>query len=397
MIISHLYSCYNVAMDKEKIKVRIDTVKALLNDDQWFRYIESEKKTSDMDDISGTEIRINGIAPFLNDEQKGLYYAIEAEALGHGGKKIVARLAKVSINSMTVWTKKLVASRISQKEGGFIIRGVQKTNKSEFRRKKRIGEGRKPISQEEKAALLDLVGKRSNGRSEDFPILSGISKSAREIKSLLEEKGISMSPTSILNILKDNGYSVHKVIKKRNLRSLYYQINNQPCMEDKISKINKDIRDNNAKKGLSLLLDYSGSIYEYSPLVLGTKSEEDAFYFIGTEDYNDNYSKKPFRISDRSNFLIKWWKEKGKEQFPEAEDIYLVIVQDDLLIVDTLLKRTCEAIHNNYGLKGALTYSWILRPKYSKWNCTLKRLYSVTHERPHDSITITLSQIVITE
>jgi transposase len=146
--------------------------------------------------------RITNMLPLLNEKQKRLFLANEANALGYGGISQINRLTGVS--------------RIT------ITKGISELkNTKEIDERCRIkGGGRKKIEQQHpeiQIQLDELLDAYTKGDPENP--LKYTSKSIRNIETELKKKGYSISDTTIAALLKKNGYSLQSNKKELALTS----------------------------------------------------------------------------------------------------------------------------------------------------------------------------------
>ena len=136
--------------------------------------------------------RILKILPLLNEKQKRLYLAAEAESIGHGGVKAIHELTKVSQTTI-----------IQGK------RDLRSNTAIESNRIRKCGGGRKPVVTKQeniKQEIETLLTNKTYGNPEN-PIF-WTTKSLRNIAEILMEKGYKISHDTVGNILKDMGYSL---------------------------------------------------------------------------------------------------------------------------------------------------------------------------------------------
>ena len=140
------------------------------------------------------EKRIKSLLPHLNERQRRIYLATEAESLGYGGISEISRLSGVSRVTITQGFKDLKQKSLEQE-------------RSTRCRKK--GGGRKKVTElypnilNELKALVEACTK---GNPEN-PLL-WTSKSVRKLQSNLTEKGIEVCHRTICDLLKELGYSL---------------------------------------------------------------------------------------------------------------------------------------------------------------------------------------------
>ncbi len=144
-----------------------------------------------------TANRIRKVVPSLNEHQRRVYLAAEAEALGRGGIKAVSDLTGVHRNTIAAGLKELRSS-----EG-------KRDDKEDSGRVRRRGGGRKSTVQSQEGilnALDGLVDNSSYGNPEDP--LRWTTKSLRNLREELTKMGFSVSHNTVGKLLKGLGYSL---------------------------------------------------------------------------------------------------------------------------------------------------------------------------------------------
>lgn len=148
-----------------------------------------------VDDI--TIKRIEKILPILNEAQKRIYLASEAEALGHGGITQISKATGVSRVTITAGINDLKEGRNSA------VLGESDTH---IRRK---GAGRKPIEATQpgiREALESLMESSTFGDPQS-PLL-WTTKSLRNLEAELQKLGFNIKYRKIGYLLKGMGYSL---------------------------------------------------------------------------------------------------------------------------------------------------------------------------------------------
>ena len=144
-----------------------------------------------MDSI--VEDRIKTMLPLLDEKQKRIYLAAEAEGLGYGGLKAIHELTGVSKTTIIKGKKEIQEGTI------------------DYKRIRRSGGGRKAIEQKYgsiKEELEKIVGDNTLGNPEK--IILWTTKSLRNIENIMREKGFNVSHDTIGNLLKEMGYSLQQ-------------------------------------------------------------------------------------------------------------------------------------------------------------------------------------------
>jgi transposase len=137
--------------------------------------------------------RIQKIVPILDENQKRMYLAAEAESLGRGGISQISEVLGVSRNTIAAGIKELSGA-------------VERAPAGRIRKE---GGGRKSIEQTQPGimeALESLVSESSYGNPESP--LRWTTKSLRNLSDALLAKGFSISFSKVRQMLNDLGYSL---------------------------------------------------------------------------------------------------------------------------------------------------------------------------------------------
>jgi len=142
---------------------------------------------------SMVENRINTMLPLLDEKQKRIYLATEAEGLGYGGIKAIHELTGVSQTTIIRGKKELQEGAIEQN------------------RVRKCGGGRKATIQKYgniQQEIEKIISNNTFGSPEKT--LLWTTKSLRNIEKALREKGFQISHDTISNVLRDMGYSLQQ-------------------------------------------------------------------------------------------------------------------------------------------------------------------------------------------
>lgn len=135
--------------------------------------------------------KLNLFLPYLNEKQKRIYLALEADYLGHGGKTKIEKLVGVSHNTINKGLKDI--------ELGQAAMPAEKLRKEGAGRKKKI-----TIDVWEN--IKYFIEPHTRGEPESP--LQWVSKSLRNIEAALKEQGIQVSYRIIGDALKARGFSL---------------------------------------------------------------------------------------------------------------------------------------------------------------------------------------------
>jgi transposase len=270
---------------------------------------------------SGLAVKINTMLPLLDERQRRIFLALEANALGHGGVKIIHEISGVSQTTI-IRGKKEVSESL---DNGYV---------------RKPGGGRKKLTQkymEIREEIEKIVADKTYGNPENP--LTWTTKSLRKLKEQLQSKGYEINHDTVGKILKELGYSLQQNRKMLqvgeshpdrdeqfnfiNQKSMAFIAENQPVISVDTKK--KELVGNfinggaeyNQKKNPTLVLDHDFPIKE-----LGKVAP------YGIYDINRNEGFVNLGIShDTSEFavesILRWWQTLGVNTYPDAQKLYI--------------------------------------------------------------------------
>ena len=258
------------------------------------------------------------VKPFLNEYQRRIVFAAEAESIGHGGKTLVCKITGMSRPTLNQGIKDLYSplpqSGRVRKEGG----------------------GRHKITETDPNlmnALECLVEPVSRGDPESA--LRWTIKSIRTLSEELKRLGHKVGKSKVSSLLSELGYSLRSNLKKiegnqhpdRNAQFEHIDAHAKSYISDNQPVISVDTK----KK--ELIGNYRNEGKEYRPKNQPRKVEGHDF---GTEkaspygiyDLSNNSAfvniGKNFDTSDFAvNSIRQWWLSMGKEQYPKAKKLMI--------------------------------------------------------------------------
>ncbi|MCX5313339.1 ISAzo13 family transposase [Streptomyces sp. NBC_00154] len=148
--------------------------------------------------LAGLDMKFAVILPHLDERQRRLYLASEAEALGHGGIAAVARIAEVSESTVARGREELAAGA------------------APLGRVRRTGGGRKSAAERDPclvAALESLIEPRELG--DPVSPLRWTTASLRDLSRELAEAGHPASAPVVGGLLRAMGFSLQGMAKTR--------------------------------------------------------------------------------------------------------------------------------------------------------------------------------------
>ena len=348
--------------------------------------------------------KINKILPILNESQKRLYLASEAEAIGYGGITAISKATGVSRVTITAGIKELTTGEIIN---------IKEYPNGNIRKK---GGGRKPIEETQpkiKEALENLIENSTYGDPQS--LLRWTTKSLRNLAEELQKQGYKIKYRKVGYLLKDMGYSLQVNQKMKQVgeehpdRDKQFRFINDTAkkyIDDNCPVISIDCK----KKENIGNFKNNGAEYrkEKQPLEVYDHDfplpELGKAVPYGVYDIKDNTGYVNVGISaDTAQFAVNtirsWWNEMGNKKYPNSKKI--------LITADgggsngsrnRLWKMELQKLANETNLEIAVCH---FPPGTSKWNKIEHRLFSqITKNwrgRPLESLEIIVNLIASTK
>lgn len=321
--------------------------------------------------------KFSKILPILNERQKRLYLAIEAEQMGHGGVKQVAEASLVSRKTIIKGKKELEEMEAT---------GTIEANEDEVERIRKPGGGRKNIEEKEPDLLRSLemlLEPVTRGHPES--VLKWTCLSTRTLAAALRKKGYEISHTKVGELLTEAGFSLQSNAKRleggshpdRNEQFMYINKKTERYLANGYPAISVDTK----KK--ELVGTYKNGGKEYRPKgkprpvqVHDFGKQKAAPY--GVYDIANNEGFVNVGVSsDTSEFAVysieQWWKRMGKKQYPEVGK--LLITADgggSNSYRNKLWKTELQRMANKHKMEITVCH---FPPGTSKWNKIEHRLF----------------------
>jgi len=329
-----------------------------------------------MDDMwDASKKRIEAMLPFLDERQRRLFLAAEANGLGYGGLKFVSEASGVSAPTIISGQKELEEGAEPLPDG----------------RVRKKGGGRKSVSERspETLELLNaLIGSSVSG--DPMGPLMYVSKSTRHLSAELKEKGFPASHTTVSEMLKEEGYRMQGCSKSISPNS---QHPDRDAQFDHINAISKEcfakgcpVLSVDAKKK-ELVGNFSNGGTEYhrsgdAPKVMDHDFELKTLGKASPYGVYDVFRNAGFVNigvgSDTAEFAVesirRWWEKVGSRRYPDAESI--------MITADCggsngyrlrLWKLLLQELADETGRSIAVCH---YPPGTSKWNAIEHRLFS---------------------
>jgi hypothetical protein len=262
------------------------------------------------------KIKFDMVLPLLDERQRRIYLATEADAIGHGGVSLVARVAGVSRSTIHAGLGESVES------SGRI---------------RRAGGGRK---QTQTPALIKALESMVSPETRGDPMspLRWTCKSTRQLADAMKEAGYPVSHMLVGKLLRQMGYSL-----QANAKTI--EGGDHPDRDDQFQYISKEVRKHQRTgqpvvsvdtKKKELIGNYKNAGREYQPegepVEVGVydfpdKAEGKAVPY-GVYDVNLNQAWVSVgRDHDTAAFAVeslrRWWNHMGSEAYPRAKRLLI--------------------------------------------------------------------------
>ena len=315
---------------------------------------------------SGLAAKINTMLPLLDEKQKRIFLALEANAIGRGGVKLVHEISGVSKTTIIRGKKEI-------EEGGA----------ENNIRVRKPGGGRKKLTEKYmdiKDELEKIVADTTYGNPENP--LTWTTKSLRNLMECLKDKGFEIKHDTVGKILKELGYSLQQNQKMLQLgeshpdRDEQFCFINKKCLE--FIQQNQPVISVDTKKK-ELVGNFVNGGAEYSIKKNPTKVLDHDFPIkelgkvapYGIYDINRNEGFVNLGISnDTSEFavasILRWWQTLGANTYPGAMKLYINCDGGGSNNVRRRLwKKQLQDFANITGLEVHVSH---FPPGTSKWN-----------------------------
>jgi hypothetical protein len=307
----------------------------------------------------------------LNEKQRRIVYAAEANQIGRGGKSLICSLTKMSRPTLNQGMKDLFSD----------------TKSFDSDRIRKEGAGRKPqdeIQPGVKEALESLVEPTASGDPQSA--LKWTIKSCRTLADELNKQKFIVGKTTVAHLLSELGYSLQSNQKGLegkshpdrnaqfefiNRRALTYQNLNLPVIsvdtkkKENIGNYKNQGQEYRPKKDARKVNGHDFANEKASPYGIYDIAKNEGFVNVG-----QNYDTSQFAV----NSIQQWWNIVGKEHYPTAKNI--------LITADgggsngyrrKQWKVELQRFANESGLSVSVCH---FPPGTSKWNKIEHRLFS---------------------
>ena len=322
------------------------------------------------------DVKFAALLPHLDERQRRLYLASEAQALGYGGIAAVARLAEVSEST-------LVRGR-GELAGGLVMPG----------RARRPGGGRRSATERDPglaAALEALIEPREVG--DPVSPLRWTTASLRDLAKELTDAGHPVSAPVVGDLLHAMGFSLQGMAKTRagaqvpDRDAQFRHINATVArfLADGLPVVSVD-----AKKK-EPIGEYARAGRSYRPKGRPITAPDHDFtgpetpmaipygvYDLGRDTGWVNVGTDRNTAAFAAESIRRWWNTRGRLDYPDADRLLITADCGGANSADsTLFKIDLAAFADESGLTINISH---FPPGTSKWNKVEHRLFSrITH------------------
>jgi transposase len=322
--------------------------------------------------INKLKVKLSEVLPFLNEKQKRVLAAAEAQAIGRGGVQTISEITGISRQT--------------------IYRGQEDLeNDKNYSRVRDPGGGRKRLT----AVTPDLVDQLEKliepvTKGDPQSPLRWTCKSVRKLAIELEMAGYSASYRTVARILHELDYRLQgnrkategkKDHPDRNEQFLYINKHAKKCLKSNNPVISVDTQ----KK--ELVGNYKNNGREWKKKRQAEK--------VLTHDFPDPKNPKavPYGVydiarnmgwvnvgisADTAEFAVEsirqWWKKMGMKRYPKAKELYICADSGGSNgYRSRLWKKELQTLSNQLGYDITVSH---FPPGTSKWNKIEHRLFS---------------------
>jgi hypothetical protein len=342
------------------------------------------------------DVKFAAVLPHLDERQRRLYLASEAEALGHGGIAVVARLAEVSESTVARGREELA--------GGAPVLG----------RVRRPGGGRRSAAGRDPGlgpALEALIEPREVG--DPVSPLRWTTASLRDLARELTAAGHPISAPAVGTLLRSMGFSLQGMAKRRAGSQV-------PDRDAQFRHINATVERFMAQ-GLPVVSvdakkkepigDFARAGRTYRPKGMPITAPDHDFtdpdtpiaipygvYDLGQDVGWVNVGTDRNTAAFAVESIRRWWNQQGRRDYPGATRLLITADSGGANSADShLFKNDLAAFADECGLTITVLH---FPPGTSKWNKVEHRLFSrITHSlrgRPLTSYEVLLQSISAT-
>lgn len=342
------------------------------------------------------DVKFTALLPHLDERQRRLYLASEADALGHGGIAAVARLAEVSESTIARGRQELA--------GGAPVLG----------RARRPGGGRRPAAERDPGlvpALEALIEPREVG--DPVSPLRWTTASLRDLARELNAAGHPVSAPAVGGLLRSMGFSLQGMAKRRagsQVPDRDAQFRHINATVERFLALGWPVVSVDAKKK-EPIGDFARPGRTYRPVGKPITAPDHDFadpdtpiaipygiydlaQDVGWVNVGTDRNTAAFAVES----IRRWWNQQGRGDYPDAIRLLITADSGGANSADShLFKNDLAAFADECGLAITVLH---FPPGTSKWNKVEHRLFSrITHSlrgRPLTSYEVLLQSISTT-
>ncbi len=313
--------------------------------------------------------------PELTERSRRVWVATEARQIGYGGIRLIHRATGVD-------TKTIMA-------------GLHEINNPETRapygRIRRQGGGRKTLRVRDKTLVDDLESLvEPDTRGDPESSLHWTTKSIVAIAEALQDLAHSISPMSVLRMLKERGYSLQTNKKTRegtnhpdrneqfqyiNNSVMEQQERNQPCISVDTKK--KELvgnYKNNGREWHKSKQPVEVNMHDFPDKELGKAAPYGVYDLVKNEGWvNVGISADTAQFAVES--IRRWWNHMGSERYPKAAELLITADSGGSNSARSKLwKMELQKLATELNLTIKVRH---FPPGTSKWNKIEHRLFSM--------------------
>lgn len=346
--------------------------------------------------LAALDVKFAAMLPHLDERQRRLYLASEADALGHGGIAAVARLAEVSEST--------IARGRDELAGGAPVLG----------RVRRPGGGRRPAAERD-PGLVPTLEALIEPREVGDPVspLRWTTASLRDLARELTAAGHPVSAPAVGRLLRSMGFSLQGMAKTRagsqvpdrNAQFRHINATVERFLAQGLPVVSVD-----AKKK-EPIGDFARAGRTYRPKGAPIAAPDHDFvdpdtpvaipygvYDLGQDVGWVNVGTDRNTAAFAVESIRRWWNQQGRQDYPGATRLLITADAGGANSADShLFKKDLAAFTDECGLTITVLH---FPPGTSKWNKVEHRLFSrITHSlrgRPLTSYEVLIQSIAAT-
>lgn len=323
--------------------------------------------------------KITKTLSILNEKQKRLYLAIEAEDIGHGGVLLVSKASNIS--RKTIIKGKHELQEVNDQSAVLLKEGIKPSD-----RMRKVGGGRKNLKETDTnllPALERMMEPVTRGHPES--VLKWTCLSTRTLAAALKKKGHPISHVKVGELLKEANFSLQSNSKRleghqnpdRNKQFMYINNKTEKYIANGYPAISVDTK----KKELIGNYKNAGKEYRLSKTPRAVKvhdfgDKKAAPYGVYDMGQNEGFVNVGIS-SDTSEFAVysikQWWHKMGKKQYKDVGKLLITADGGGSNSSRTKLWKTeLQKLSNELKMEITVCH---FPPGTSKWNKIEHRLF----------------------